>query len=475
MVRGGDMTSQRRILVAVFFVVLCPCFAFGVHEVGAGEFTYSGHIRNETAVRIDDLDEFMKIESTFQLKAEYRLNDRISFFGMVREFYDSVFDAEARFRDNRKKLSRTRGTDWLRELYVDLYLPNVDLRLGKQQIVWGTADGLKILDILNPTDQREFFLDNFADSRQPLWMAKIEYAPTVNGLLQVLIIPDFESHFLSPPDSPFTYGAVQIQGDTFDQLRAMGLGVSAGRDKPGQSFKNSKFGIRWLDVIGGFEYTLNYLHGYDLYPAPYFLGARFDPGRLLSSPLALPITLDFEDRFERTELLGASFSWAITSGSFRGLTIRGEFAYIKNDPTPFEQAGGPPGIRDIDDFNYVIGFDKYFWTDWFFSVQFIQFIILPGDNHGKDFLGPAGGPLDQVETLLSLKVSTDFFHERVKPDILILYGDDNDWRISPRMEIEVTEDIIVTPGFHLFYGSRDQLFGEFRNNDQVFLEVKFGF
>jgi len=46
------------------------------------------------------------------------------------------------------------------------------LRLGKQQIVWGETDGLKLLDVMNPQNFREFILDEFEDSRLPLWSVK---------------------------------------------------------------------------------------------------------------------------------------------------------------------------------------------------------------------------------------------------------------------------------------------------------------
>jgi len=40
----------------------------------------------------------------------------------------------------------------LREAYVDLYFDNSDLRIGRQIIVWGRADGTFITDILTPVD-----------------------------------------------------------------------------------------------------------------------------------------------------------------------------------------------------------------------------------------------------------------------------------------------------------------------------------
>jgi len=74
---------------------------------------------------------------------------------------------------------------------------------------------------------------------------------------------------------------------------------------------------------------------------------------------------------------------------------------------------------------------------------------------------------------LTLKVSTDFFHERLKPEILVIYGDDNDWRISPKTSFEINDNLMVTLGAHIFSGKEQHLNGQFDKNDQLFLEVKY--
>ena len=64
--------------------------------------------------------------------------------------------------------------DYLRELYLDYTVEEIKFRLGKQQLVWGTADGIKLLDIVNPTDYREFSQNTQEDARIPVWMLSAE-------------------------------------------------------------------------------------------------------------------------------------------------------------------------------------------------------------------------------------------------------------------------------------------------------------
>src|SRR5690606_19261592 len=94
----------------------------------------------------------------------------------------------------------------LRELYLEATAGAFYLRLGKQQIVWGTADGLKVLDVVNPQRFREFILADFEDSRIPLWTIDVE--TRVRGLdVQFVLIPEQTYRDLPGPDSPFAITA----------------------------------------------------------------------------------------------------------------------------------------------------------------------------------------------------------------------------------------------------------------------------
>ncbi len=59
---------------------------------------------------------------------------------------DSYFGLDRRYVDNKNVY----GTHHLYRAYVDLVLPKVDLRLGRQRIAWGTAMLWNPVDMLNP-------------------------------------------------------------------------------------------------------------------------------------------------------------------------------------------------------------------------------------------------------------------------------------------------------------------------------------
>ena len=78
----------------------------------------------------------------------------------------------------------------LRELYVDMSGGDWEARLGKQQVVWGTADGMKLLDIINPTDYAEMAQDQMEDARIPVWALNLE-----SGSVQAIISEPKENVF----------------------------------------------------------------------------------------------------------------------------------------------------------------------------------------------------------------------------------------------------------------------------------------
>ena len=76
--------------------------------------------------------------------------------------------------------------DALREAYVDGTVDDWSVRAGKQQVVWGTADGIKLLDSINPTDYSEMAQNQMEDSRIPVWMVNAEKELNTGGSIQII-------------------------------------------------------------------------------------------------------------------------------------------------------------------------------------------------------------------------------------------------------------------------------------------------
>jgi hypothetical protein len=83
----------------------------------------------------------------------------------------------------------------LREAYIDTNYNDWFLRFGKQQTVWGTGDGTKILDVINPTDYSEMAQNRPADARIPTWMINAEKELENGGNIQIVASQPRENIF----------------------------------------------------------------------------------------------------------------------------------------------------------------------------------------------------------------------------------------------------------------------------------------
>ncbi len=85
--------------------------------------------------------------------------------------------------------------DPLREAYIDSQVGDWSLRTGKQQVVWGTADGMKLLDMINPTDYGEMAQNQMEESRIPVWMINAETTDADGSEYQVIVSQPRENVF----------------------------------------------------------------------------------------------------------------------------------------------------------------------------------------------------------------------------------------------------------------------------------------
>jgi hypothetical protein len=159
----------------------------------------SGYVKNETAVFTEGGQTTGFARSTIDDR-EYDGGQLIKFENSARFFLTGdlaenttwsadinlIYDSEGTPNDYKGYMLYS-SHDYLRELYIDTKLADWQFRVGKQQVVWGTADGIKLLDIINPTDWREFNQNTFEDSRIPIWMIKAEKNLTERSNVQFIV------------------------------------------------------------------------------------------------------------------------------------------------------------------------------------------------------------------------------------------------------------------------------------------------
>src|SRR2546425_6541737 len=132
-----------------------------------------GRLAEEFAYRLHDPGDVSKLRTTGWLEGKYAFSEAVSLRVAARAWYDVVFDITGRYpasveRDQKTELD-------LREALLSVSRGDLDVRLGRQQIVWGEAISSFVTDVVNPRDFREFILPDFTELRIPIWPLDFTY------------------------------------------------------------------------------------------------------------------------------------------------------------------------------------------------------------------------------------------------------------------------------------------------------------
>jgi len=189
------------------FALAAAITATSAQAFDADSFTISGYVKNETAALTKDgtfvgqadkndttnhnsSGDVIKSESTVKLFVNGDIGESSSLHAELQLHNDSKAKGD-HFSGNDEYTQ----SEALRELYVDTKAGDWDFRIGKQQVVWGTADGAKFMDMINPTDYREMAQNTMAESRIPVWMATAEKYLEDGGNIQILLAQPRENVF----------------------------------------------------------------------------------------------------------------------------------------------------------------------------------------------------------------------------------------------------------------------------------------
>ena len=382
-------------------------------------------------------------------EVRYKLNKNFKFVGIGRLYTEVTDKLEPRELSNnsssalsgRKSVSNRLELE-LREFYVDYWNgKGFSARVGKQQIVWGETDGLKLLDVVNPQYFREFVLDDFDDSRIPLWSVKAQFEVTPFLDAELLWIPDQTYHNLPSQDGKF------FPGRHFLPLPPTGISTRlAEATKPGDIFSDSDAGIKLSSFVKGWDISVNYLYHYQDLPV-------FHQNLVESTILISP-------RYDRQHLAGMSFNKALGAFVLRGESVwRFDQAFVTNDITQNQ------GIAETDQVQTALGLD-WIGGESFISAQlFDDLIINDIDVYNRDQLVWSGSALFRQE----------FFNDNLNVETLLVHDfNRGDGMVRPKLKYLLQSNVVAHLGADFFYGSTTGLFGQFNKRDRIFAGLTIG-
>jgi len=419
------MKTIRKIGLLTMLILVSSSF------VKAQKVDISGFARSYEGVLVDS-GQFGIIQQTLNLNFEKR-GDKVALKAnpMIFMFNSDSFN----FR--------------MRELYLDLYFDNFDLRIGKQQVVWGKADGVFITDVVSPLNLTEFLLPDFDEIRTGVIAAKVDYY-IGNSTIEAILIPQFTPTTRPAPNSIWYVEPDFPAPAIFDWSHS----------EINPSIENSEVFLKYSLMSSNIDFDLMGGYTWDDNPTMH-IQKQFGMDTTTTPPTPILTGLLITPEHHRLSLFGGSFSTEI-----KGVILRGEAAYYNGKYFQTTDPKVTDAVIQKDYLNYVVGLD--------FSVgpvkmsgQFIQKYIFDYNDMMMD---------DEINNMATFLARYDMFRETLHLELFSYIGlTNNDALIRPKVTYDFDDSFSILLGGNIFVGDEEGQFGQYSNNTMVYTKIKYNF
>ena len=376
---------------------------------------------------------------TALLEGDWQPQDTVKFYGQVLLTGDWIYDLKhddrswnnKEFNESRDRLSiDDKYWQILKEFHATWSPSNFLFRVGKQIAAWGEMDGFRIMDQINPLDQRRGFADvEFETTIIPLWLVRADYYLPISSEA----IQEMGFEFIFNPNADWIANQDILPGNDLTGIWAPNVPIPLGPpgiaqlgsirtniDHP-DSFNDDGFeyAVRMKGVFWDNMVTLNYFYGLDNSPVQVNVG----PPDITVNPqgdLVLhPNQAGFYPRFK---FAGATISRDLSSlradclgGISPVARVEAFYAFDSTFATNLEQ------FVQMDEIRWAVG------VDWKVRVPFINpsqgIAIWPQfyHRHLTDIPGEGlAGGLESDTYQCTLLINTSYMNAKVKPSFFIL-------------------------------------------------------
>jgi hypothetical protein len=346
-------------------------------------------------------------------------------------FYDAGFSIQGRDQYTGRLLDEYEQELEFDELYLAGSLTrNLDLKIGRQVVVWGKSDNLRVTDVLNPMDNRLPGMVDIKYRRLPVTMTKFDYYKGAWNLSGIVIN---EIRFDQTPvyNSDFFPGKSPLPPE---------------RKPTNFTFDTQQYGLALNGIFNGWDLSLYQAWVYD------------NRAHLSTDNMGSPIRI--HNRAAMTGVTGnvASGNWL----------LKGEAAWWQG----LEFAGVPE--QNFDRIDLMAGIEYTGFSETMLSLEFVNRHLV--DFQDRLRLSPDFAQEDLQQT--ALMFSRDFANDTIELKILCsifgVHGEDGAFE-RLQLEYDVNDHTTLTGGI-VFYQSGDQIaFSDVEKNDRVFLEYSYAF
>ena len=426
----------------------------------------NGYIQTDNRIQTKS-NKFTWNENRLNLRLEGTPSDKYHYFSEIR-LRGFGFPATSRFLDLQMQ-EKNKVYPWgleFREAYVDLYgfgLKDLDVRIGRQVIAWGTADALNPTSNISPDDLEDIF--NFGEKLGTNAVNASYYIGdnlTINGVYVPVFTPatlpfgDFADAFSAPMDLPLGM-TVRTLSDT----------VILPERKASES---SQIGLKASTNLFGYDLSLSYFKGRD--DLPILSKATITPVDMIGT-----VDIATELVYPEIQVIGADFAGSIGSVGIWGegaVYMPEELAMTTLAPSPATGQMETTQTIVLDDkpyFKFVLGGDYTFKNGLYFNGQYLHgFLHERGKNELNDYF--------------TFRLEKTFLNDKFK---LVPIGGAvaiNDWDdmknnyglvYAPELSYYPSDNVELSVVPFIIDGKGANMFGSIKDLDEILFRLKVSF
>ncbi len=436
------------------------CFSHSLLAQSSG-IKWNGYMQTDNRLRLKDDREFSWQEYRLDLKTEANPMENAHFYSEI--WLRSLgFPAVQNSTDLASKDKVSPLNLDLREAYVDFYeflSGNLDIRIGRQRIAWGTADKLNPTDNLNPDD-----LEDIWDFGRHLGSDGLKASYYLGDYtLTSVYVPIFTPAVLPRGDWASALSP-SMQSPAGLTLKSLTDTIIMPENNPEES---SITGVKISKNYFGYDFSLSYVYGRDDLPL-----AR----KVTFTPTGIPGEVDIASEliYPRIHITGIDMAGAIAS-----VGVWAEAAVFFPEEVTMTTDLSALGMEiqesiALDDkpyVKYVLGADYTFKNGIYINIQYLHgFIHERSAGNLEDYFmfGLEWKLLDDKVKIIPVGGGVEIKNfEDIENNYALI--------LTPELTYYPVTNAEITLGVRWIDGKNSTTFGRVKDNDELSLKAKYYF
>ena len=353
-------------------------------------------------------------------------------------FYDYVYGFKGRENFSQEVLDDLEKEVEFRELYLEgILFKNLDIKIGKQIIAWGVANSLRVVDVLNPTDNRELGMVDLEDSRIPINMTRLDY-----------FFGDIKLEFVAVHEIKFNKSAPS--GSDFNPSNHTLYEVI-----PESNAENTEYGLAILGTFSRWDFSLHW--------ADYFNdNAHYQIGSISVVP-GMAIIPKYELHHSRMNMIGITFSIPFGNLLLKAETAKLEGIKVSHFPE-----------KSFSRLDLLLGIEYSGFAETSISIE-------SGLQHLNDFeprLQDIPDVMLEDNYVTSLNFVQDYLNNSVNltlSGMMVGQSGQQGGVNQVSLKHEIFDSFYVKGGMIVYQTGKSELFKSLNRNDRFFSEIRYSF